>query len=252
MMSKLLRPTSALASLALIGGPIAGCGGSGSASAVGTTAAPSVPVTKAQAMAWAHAVNLQAADLPGMTVTSREGPSPASTGVGREINRCAGLVNPGVSVVGIRSAKFAGVAETEHEQINSAVEVMSSAAVAARNNAVAQSQRALSCAERLLPRLYAKQNGGRVRYGALKVSRLSDPLPGAPGSFGIRVAISILGVPGSAEPTQPHLYVDGFGFLSGSGEVNLIATAFPEPVSEEVEQRLLSLLSSRAQAHRLP
>jgi hypothetical protein len=58
-------------------------------------------------------------------------------------------------------------------------------------------------------------------------------------------------VPSTIEPTQPHLYVDAFGFLSGSAEVALLATAFPQPVSEETVSRLLSLLHSRTEANKL-
>jgi hypothetical protein len=251
MTAKSPRLVGAFVALVAVGSALSGCGGSSSASPVGATASASAPVTKAQAAAYAQAVNLQAADLPGMSVRSPESESPPPNQLGREEERCAGTVNPNLSLVKIHSATFAGAAEAEHEQIRSAVEVMPTATLAARNNAASQSQRALACAARFAPRLLARENAARVHYGPLAITRLPNPLPGAPGSFGIRIAITILGVPAAIEPTQPHLYIDAFGFLSGPAEVDLIATAFPQPVSEEAEARLLSLLYSRAQAHKL-
>jgi hypothetical protein len=248
MIRKLLWSATAFLALVVVVSAVAGCGGNASAPAA-SAASPSI--TKAQATAYAHAVNLQAADLPGMSVASPESQALPPKQVDREANRCIGNVNPDLSVVRIHSGTFTGAAEAEHEQIRSAVEVMPTETLAARNDAANRSQRALSCTARFAPRLLGKASTGRVHYGPLKVSRLPNPLPGIRGSFGIRIAITILGVPAAIEPTQPHLYVDVLGFLSGPAEVNLTATAFPEPVSEETEIRLLSLLHSRAEANKL-
>jgi hypothetical protein len=250
-------PRSAAACLALVAmvSAVAGCGGSTSApatsaSATATATATSEPITKAQATAYAHAVNLRAADLPGMSIAAPEGEHPAS---GRldQVERCAGNVNPDLVVANIHSASFTGTTEPEHEQIRSVVEVMPNAAIAEQNNAANRSQRALACAKRFFPLELGSQNGGRVHYGAVTVSRLPSPLAGVPGSLGYRVAVNILGVPKAIEATQPRLYVDAFAFLSGPAEVALVTTAFPQHVSEETESRLLLLLHSRAEASKL-
>jgi hypothetical protein len=244
------RPAAAWLAIAAAGGAFAGCGGSTTTAAVPRASALATP-TKAQATAYAQAVNLRAADLPGMSVAELERESPPSKPMGRELERCVGTVNPDLRIVKIISAKFAGAVEAQHEQINSNVEVWPTATLAARNNAASQSRRATSCAERLLPRLLAKSSGARVHYGRVTVTRLPDPLPGVDGSFGIRIAVAILGVPAAIEPTQPSLYIDGFSFLSGPAEVSMLATAYPQPVSEEVSTHLLGLLHSRAEAHKL-
>jgi hypothetical protein len=184
-----------------------------------------------------------------MSIASPEGEHPASKRLD-PVERCAGNVNPDLVLANIHSATFSGTAEPEHEQIRSEVEVMPSAAIAAKNNAVNRSKRALACAKRLFPLELGSQGSGRVHYGTVTVSRLPDPLPGVPGSFGYRVAVSILGVPKAIEPTQPRLYIDAFAFLSGPAEVALLTTAFPQPVSEETDGRLLSLLHSRAEANK--
>jgi hypothetical protein len=247
MVRKVLRSAATCLALVAIVSAVIGCGGSASAPA---TSATSEPITKAQATAYAHAVNLRAADLPGMSIASPEGERPASKRLD-PVERCAGNVNPDLVVANIRSASFTGTTDPEHEQIRSVVEVMPNAAIAEQNNAANRSQRALACAKRFFPLELGSQNGGRVHYGAVTVSRLPNPLPGVPESLGYRVAVNILGVPKAIEPTQPRLYVDAFAFLSGPAEVALVTTAFPQPVSEETESRLLLLLHSRAEANKL-
>jgi hypothetical protein len=247
MIRKVLRSAATGLALVAVVGAVAGCGGSSSAPVASTTSAP---ITKAQATAYAHAVNLQGTDFPGMSMTSPEGEKPDATRLDR-VERCTGNVNPDVILADIHSAIFSASNEPEHEQIRSEVEVMPSTAIAEQNNAASRSQRALACAKRLFPLEFDNKNGGRVRYGAVTVTRLPDPLPGVSGSYGYRVAVNILGVPKAIEPTQPRLYLEAFAFLSGPAEVALITTAFPQPVSEETEIRLLSLLHSRAEANKL-
>jgi len=55
-------------------------------------------------------------------------------------------------------------------------------------------------------------------------------------------------------PTSPHttrIYADVLGFVYGPGEVSLHATGVGAPVPSAIEQRGLSLLYSRAKAHKL-
>src|ERR1700693_3081577 len=66
MTARLIRPISALLLVAAIA--VTGCGGGGSATAAnGSTGAP---ITKAQAVAYAGAVNLRASDLPQMLISA--------------------------------------------------------------------------------------------------------------------------------------------------------------------------------------
>jgi hypothetical protein len=224
---------------------MSGCGTSATAGAAPTAS------TKAQAASYAAAVNLRAADVPGMISTAPEREAPPLTPEDRENERCAGNVDPSLIVAKILSGKFAGEGGTEHEQVQSTVEVMTSATVAARNHAANWGRRAFSCAERLFPKALARSNGGRVRYGHLKITRLPNPLAGVPGSVGVRIAVPILGVPAAIEPNQPYLYIDSLSFLSGPAEIALVTSAFPRPADSAAETRLVSILHSRADAHKL-
>jgi hypothetical protein len=235
--------------LVAVGGVLAGCGGN-NAPAASATPRVSAPITKAQAAAYAHAVNLRASDLPDMDVSKPEHEEKAPTHTGLQLARCAGELDPLPRVLARSSPIEEGEEEQAKEVISSSVEVLPTPAVAAEHDAASISPRGLRCLERYIPAALAKGNGRRVRYGPVTLRRLPDPLPGVAGSAAIELTTTLLGIPRQVAPTPPHVYIDVLGFVSGAAEVNLVAVGFPEPVGEETEQRLISLLYARAQANK--
>ena len=239
---RLAIPARGLAALAA-SGVLAGCGSS--------AAKPSATITptRAQAVIYAHAVNLQPSDLPGMTATRSEqevAPSQATP-----VQTCAGVGNLAPPITKTDSAKFTAISGAQHEEIASNVEVMPTTTIAAQKNAAEQSARAISCVERLiLPKLNAA-SGSSVHFGHATVTRLPNALPGVEGTIGFRIEAPVLGVPTAIEPSQPTFYIDAFAFLSGPAEVSMVATAFPNPVPPQTERRLLDLLHRRALAAQL-
>jgi hypothetical protein len=219
---------------------LAGGGSSSHTSSTSASVGANAPITMARAAAYAKAVNLEPVDLPGMSVQSPEGDAPAGP-LGGEAARCAGAVNPDLMVARIRSANFSGAA---HELIRSEVIVWPSAALATRDRLVGRSQRALLCAQRLISREFAQRIGVKFHVGQARVSRLA-PLPGVPGSFGIRIETPI---PGAHTGSN---YVDAVAFVHGRSSVTLYATGILRPVPAATERRLLSLLHSRAETHKL-
>lgn len=234
MISLMHRTIVAMLAIAATAMLAAGCGGSSSAGSA------TAPITQARATAYAKAVNLKLADLPGMSVQSPEGDAPAGP-LGGEAARCSGAVNPALMVARIRSANFSGAA---HELIRSTVIVWPSVALATRDQVVGRSQRALLCAQRLFSRELAQRIGVKLHVGQVRVSRRA-PLPGVPGSFGVRIETPILGAHTGSD------YVDAVAFVYGRSAVTLYATGVQRPVSEATERRLLALLYTRAEAHKL-
>jgi hypothetical protein len=241
--ASILAAAVALASVVAL----SSCGSSAtpSAPALHTSAEPSA--TKVSALAYAKAVNLKAADLPGMALTAPERESDPPTGSALEEDRCVGgaIDSP---VAKEDSATFAGVSRGEHVEIHSNVEVMATAAIAAKNDAANRSQRAVSCAQRVLPKVLAEANGQRVHFGSLTVTRLPVSLPGG---YGLRVSVSVPPLPGQIGPAHPRLYTDALAFLVGRAEVALMAEAWPRAVPRQAETRLLALLYARARTRRL-
>jgi len=129
-------------------------------------------------------------------------------------------------------------------------ESISSTSSAAQHNAAQISPRGLACIKRFIPVSLAKTNTRRLRYGPVTLTHLPNPLPGVPGSFAVQITTSVIGIPSQIAATPPHVYIDVLGFIAGASEINLTATGFPEPVPEEAEQRLISVLYARTQANK--
>ncbi|HEY7934199.1 MAG TPA: hypothetical protein VID48_10285 [Solirubrobacteraceae bacterium] len=243
--------------------------GCGSATTSGASGAP----TKAHAIAYAKAVNLKPADLPRMHILSPEGSAPALTQIGREAAQCAGFVNPDPRAVRIRSAAFSTAGGKErilkveslgsflpaYEGIRSDVTVLPSIALAVRNSVVARSQRVLACLARGLTSALTHRRAPASalahtlpsHFGTVTVSRLPDPLPSVPGSFGARAELpEWFKLPFLGARTI-IAYVDIFGFVAGQSEVGLYAEGSPRPVPAAAERKLLSLLYNRAMATKL-
>jgi hypothetical protein len=240
----------------LAGSALAGCGSGDTAAVLAPGAARGTgAVTKVQAVAYARAVNLRAADLPRMNASSPEHEGKAPTRIELALARCDGEQNPTQRVLNRVSPTFISPTEdegeSEHEEIHSSVEVLPAAAIAARHNRAQISPRGLDCIRHFIPTAFAKSDTRRLRYGPVILQHLPNPLPDVPGSFAVRIATSVLGVPSQIAATPPHVYIDILGFLSGASEINLTATGFPEPVGEEAEQHLLTLLYNRTQTNRL-
>ncbi len=244
MTARLLRSIGALPMLGAVVA-IVGCGGGGSA-----TAANGGAITKARATAYANAVNLRASDLPEMRITAAERERNPPKSGDAELARCDGAPNPDSMIAAVKSPSFQGVAQGQFEQIRSVVEVMPSASLAAKSLGAVRTARGFECLKRLLPQALVKAaTRSPARYGNPRISRLSTVFPGVEDSVAIRIVTTISG--GRLGRSQVPVYVDVIGFVQGPAEITLTAFGIPQPVPEEVEQRLAAALESRAAAHTL-
>ena len=207
------------------------------------------PIAKTQAIAYAHAVNLHAGDVPGMTVT---GPAESEGAKERrssgELARCAGIAHPGRQLVNISSPTFGGGSGLEQKQVSSNVAVLPSAAAAARELAVIRSAPGRACITRFARREFAHESNGLLRYRGIASARLPAPVAGIGASFGLRLTVLLL-APRTGH--RFHLYLDFLGFVAGPAEIGLSASGFSQPVSAGTERRLMSTLYARAKAHEL-
>jgi hypothetical protein len=210
---------------------LAACGNSSHTSASDAALIAGPPITNAQALAYAHAVNLRPGDVPGTTskrtaesveTVSHEGRNPSA------FLRCAGLPTPRM-VPRIRSA----ILGAPYWWMRSTVEVMPSEAFATAYAALLGSSRDRRC-------LFPRQAESKMAY---------TPLPVASPIVGLRVTQST--------GTIGQTYQDLFTFASGRAVITLnisgsiLRTAGSKMPSLTVEQRLASLLYSRAEAHKL-
>jgi hypothetical protein len=224
---------------------------SGGSSHTGTQAAPpgagGASSAKAQALAFARAVNLTAADVPGFKATS-EHHSETSTEKRRqrELQACTGGgVEGGESVVQESSPDF----KLEHGvldlSVNSEVSVARTPAIAAKDLATIRSSHFRICLTRYLNLLFGEQDRPGTTVGPISIVQGTPPAPGASGSFGWRITATI-----TAHGVKLPFYQDMLGFLYGSAEVSLVSSGALRPFPAAVEQQLFSLLLERAKAHR--
>jgi len=250
MVRQLLRPVTAWCALVAAGSLLAGCGGSIGASAASVTPRTTAPITKTQGTTYAHAVNLGASDVPGMTIEAPEGEAPAPKRSAFEFARCYGGVSPARRIVKIHSSVFAAGHARKYQTLESTVEVWATPALAARNNAAYLSSRGRACFARSLEALHSqanKQHPGQLQYGPLTVAIVPNPLPGVSHSFLRTIAYPLI----RGGRIRLYVYHDNFSVISGPAEVELDATGFLKPVPSATEERLLLLLLSRAKANNL-
>jgi hypothetical protein len=227
-----------------------GCGASSNNDTTATAGSgdvsSSTQLTRTRATAYAHAVNLRAADVPGMSAGSPEGEPPQTPSSQRSnatFTRCFGGVSPSARLVKIHSPEFSAGRAAQSQIVRSTVEVWSTAALAARNNAAYFSARGQRCFQRYsqAARRQLKRSNPKLKLGPLRVATVPAPLPGT--SDGRLRTINDT----RNGHVHIHIYHDIFTFIHGSAEIELEAVGFSKPVPTATEERLLSLLLKRAE-----
>jgi hypothetical protein len=196
----------------------------------------------------ANAINLRATDVPGLAGRfgrDRETPS-------GPLGNCDEGSTRGL--IGFLSQRFGrgGTRALPTESVSSGVYLMASEAQAVREFAALDSGRARACIQHDMESSIRK--GERERAEPLLASPvevfslapLLRPLPVA----GIR-RIERLAIASPSADGTSKVYLDQCGFVVGRVLVDLLAVSSPHPFPLVRERRLLSLLYTRAEAHRL-
>jgi hypothetical protein len=198
-------------------------------------------LTPADAKRIATAVELRASDLPGY----RAVPDPYTAADERQAVRyaaCYGGISPAKALAIAGSSLFARLSAAQELQINSATEVLPSAALAAEDTAASFSPRGLRCAQSQLERLLHTGSAGNAH-----ATLLPTVLPGAKDSYDVRVVIHVRVTDGSTRISVPT-YDDTFGFVDGAAEVGANILSAPRPPSTSLERTLIQRLAARAKA----
>lgn len=245
MSSRLLQPGAARSAILLAAGLLAGCGGA-AASVVRVTLPTSSQVTRPRAVAYAHAVNLRAGDLPGFTSAGSETEALKPGRYSLEYSRCRGGANPARRIAKISSTEFSAGSAFYGEVVQSTVEVWPTPAIVALNNTRSHSARGRACFEHFLEAVHKQINQerkGRRQIGPFTITIVSNPLPGVSHSFLTRINETRLVRTGAI---RAHIYRDIFGFITGPAEIELEAVGVGHPIPAATEKKALRLLQSRA------
>ena len=119
------------------------------------------------------------------------------------------------------SSAEAGLASAS---VQSEVTVASSAAVAAKELALARSKRTRDCVSRYIGLLVHAQTHPGASVGAVSLVQRIPPAPGADGSFAWRISCR-----SPRSGITLAIYFDVFGFVSGPNEVTLFVSGVPVP-----------------------
>jgi len=202
-----------------------------------------LPLTAARAAAFAKAVELTGADVPGAHPARR---SKTPLAREREAAQCGGRTAGAVG--GGRSPEFQRGGALERESLSSGVEVLRDEKSVERDLAYAQTPRGLRCYERVLSRSLRAEADPHIKIFDVRVAPLSVTVAGAGAARGIRI-LAHVGVPGAGVVVR--LFVDAVSLPYGPAEINLYGTSFVQPIAERTEQELLTLLRERARRQKL-
>jgi hypothetical protein len=220
--------------------------GLSSPSSASTGSAVALHPTRAQALAFARAVNLTAADIPEARISKRERKS--ASGDKREFERCVGGPWSKHKLADVGSPPFLRGRELETERIGSDVTVATSAGAADHVLATLQRAQVRHCLAHLMTRTLGREAIRNAYWGPVAVYSLPVRALGSSGRIGLRIATTV-NIPVS-EVTVP-VYVDVLGFAWGPAEIALTAMSITQPVPAGVEHQLLSVLVARARSHAL-
>jgi hypothetical protein len=223
----------------------------GAAAAPAPKAAPPSSPALARARAFASAVNLQAADLPGFSISSehkhkRGGESEQR--LERELHACAGsaLAHAGssASLAEGGSSTFERKGGIASESVSSSVTVERSPAAAAKLLEALRNTHLRGCLAHAFGGLLHDQHIPGATIGPATIKFGSPPAPGMTGGFGLRVRTTIVthGIP-------IPFYLDVLGFVDGPAEVSFLAISLPAPLPAAIEEHLFSVLEERARTH---
>jgi hypothetical protein len=229
----------------------AGCGSGGGASAKSAFFGAGSPFTKAQAVAYANAVNVRAADVPRLQAARHKPRAETTAGpFGAAIDGCESQAIRAGVVFGISSQRFVHLSPPL-ESVGSGVYYFKSDALAREYLAAAHSPRFAACVTAAAsnePKTMTRE-GSKVAEPMFSDARLSTfpvSLPGVQ-AYGLRLtAHSPLGGPGG-----PESYTDFLSFVKGDAVITLTAIGKTHPFPAATERRTLARLYRRAHAHSL-
>jgi len=233
---------------------LAGCGGTSNTATGGAEqgksrgAAGRAP-TRAQALAFARAVNLTSADLPGFRHSPKhDSETQREKRFTDRLRRCAGLSGsasrgPRGALAEQDSGAFRLRRDVLELAVSSEVSVERRPDLAVRQLAVIRSKRVRECFASYLNLVLRSESHAGATLKPVSIQAGTPPAPGATGSFGWRIT-----EPFTVRGVRLSLYVDILGFVIGPARVTLVSSGAVRPFPAEVQQRLFALLLARARA----
>jgi hypothetical protein len=212
------------------------------------------PTTHAHALAFARAVNLTAADVPGFTAApAQHSESESEQRLEQELRRCGaaqgsrgsrGSEGSQDAIVEAGSPNFELRRGILDLSVRSEVSVAQSPAQAAGSLSAIRSPRVRACVSRDLGQLLKSQHYGGATVTGVSIASGTPPAPGTAGGFGWRVTATL-----AVRGIRVDFYIDILGFVDGPAQVTLTSSGALRPFPAAPQEQLFSLLLARAKAH---
>jgi hypothetical protein len=200
---------------------------------------------RSRALAFARAVNLTPADVPGFAVTDKHGKGSASEKrLEHQMLTCAGIGGSTGTVLEEGSKDFKLKRRILDFGVSSEVAVQSTADDAQKGLAAIRSAHVRGCFSRYLQQVFEGERTRQATPGRVTIQAGTPPAPGMDGSFGWRVTATFL-VRGIKVP----MYLDFLGFVDGPSQITLVSSGLLQPFPAAVQQHLCALLLARARTH---
>jgi hypothetical protein len=238
-------------------------GGGASAASPGagqTTTAPAQPGTAQQPpqkglpslqrmRAFAAAVNLRSADLPGFAVTAANASShnAGEQRLQEQLDSCAGSLHGALGGNGEHSSpQFHRRGDPLQEGVSSDVSFLEASAAVPATLALLRSSHTRACLTGYLRGLLASQRFGGAAVGSVSLQGGSPPAAGTSGGFGWRVTAVF-----TLKRLRVPFYLDILGFVYRRAVVTLLSSSVVVPFPAGAEEHLFELLLERARSQRL-
>jgi hypothetical protein len=206
-------------------------------------------LSQARASAFASAVNLRAADVPGFAPSgeAQGGGLAPNKPLERRLARCTGALGGAHGGPAERSSpEFARASNTLGERVSSSVSFVSSEANVPAELTALRSEHTRTCLSSYLQALLRGRRFGGASVARVTIVQGTPPAPGASGGFGWRVTAVA-----TAGRLAVPFYLDILGFVYRRAEVTLLSSGAVIPFPAAIEERLYQLLLNRATARKL-
>lgn len=204
---------------------------------------------RAQALAFARAVNLRSGDAPGYRTAPPEAEQTSSSAKRQyqELQRCVGSGDEARPLVEQTSPTFERKASIAQVSVSSGVTVNSSVALAKKELEAVRRPHTRSCFSKFFKGLFAASASAHkgASVGPVSLESGTPPAAGTSGSFGWRVRTSL-----NVRTLHVPFDLDILGFFYGRSEIVLTSFGVAVPFPAATEQQLFLLLLSRAKAHK--
>jgi hypothetical protein len=208
-------------------------------------------ITRHDAAAVAHAINLRRSDLPGYTETSPHATTQDQKFVA-EFDKCDRGVPQTRALLVAHSQSFAGSGLDQTPGVSAVVEIWPSAALAERSLTAVPAARYISC---FVSYSYAALRSEHPKGVSLRISGATVPplVQDSDGAFNYRFTAEIRAKPAATAANVRQrstglsvaVYFAEFGFVYGQVVVAASLTTIEKPPSRSLEQHLARSLLAR-------